>query len=297
MASEQAFWKNFAKGSAASTCSSAGRARRTATTPAATELQAILTEIFGSRTTVEWIEFGNEHNTPIGAGQHPEVDPRRPAVPAPSALVAEGGLRRRHDGYPIKIDGGSCPRDQGPGARAGCRRGAPPGRRVLGRADREVAGRRGAWGVTDPAAGGSQPGSQPEERPTAAAGARRPVRRSRRPARPGRVRWRFDPDGVLEIYPAPQPDVLARRVSGDDELGRVTEAIAATSGCSTSSASRRTTSTATAATGAVYWIADHLDGDADSSTTSGTRTSTRAATALGHQVRRIRNEWNEVHTV
>jgi crotonobetainyl-CoA:carnitine CoA-transferase CaiB-like acyl-CoA transferase len=67
MASEQAFWKNFAEG--------IGRPDLFEKWPGSKygdharnnkELQGILTEIFKSKTSAEWMEFGNAHNTPIG---------------------------------------------------------------------------------------------------------------------------------------------------------------------------------------------------------------------------------------
>ena len=175
------------------------------------------------------MEFGNTHNTPIGPVNTTKSIARRPAVPAPAAVDPEGRLDADMLPYPVLFADGELPAPhQGPGARAGCRRGAPPGRRVLGRADREVAGRRGAWGSDRPGGGGKPAGgSQPEESAGRACAAladqyARAVDRRDRAAYVGA----FHPDGVLEIDRAPQPDVLARRVSGHDELGRVTEAIA-----------------------------------------------------------------------
>ncbi len=66
MASEQAFWKNFAEG--------VGRADLFEAYPGSTyadhargnlELQRELREIFKTRTSEEWIAFGEEYNTPI----------------------------------------------------------------------------------------------------------------------------------------------------------------------------------------------------------------------------------------
>jgi crotonobetainyl-CoA:carnitine CoA-transferase CaiB-like acyl-CoA transferase len=66
MASEQAFWKNF--------CSGAGRMDLFEKWPGSKyadhargnrELQAVLRDIFRSRTTAEWLAFGVEFNTPI----------------------------------------------------------------------------------------------------------------------------------------------------------------------------------------------------------------------------------------
>ena len=66
MASEQAFWKNF--------CEGVGRSDLFEKWPGSKyadhargnlELQAILKEIFLTRTVQEWLEFGNEVNTPL----------------------------------------------------------------------------------------------------------------------------------------------------------------------------------------------------------------------------------------
>ena len=72
------------------TCSSGGRARSTPTTRVATlELRAILRDIFATRTSDEWLEFGLEHNTPIAPSNTPKTlldDPqfqdRFPLIPA-----------------------------------------------------------------------------------------------------------------------------------------------------------------------------------------------------------------------
>jgi len=74
MASEQAFWKNF--------CEGVGRLDLFERWPGKTfadharnnkELQAILTEIFKSKTSREWIEFGDRLNTPIAPVNTPRT--------------------------------------------------------------------------------------------------------------------------------------------------------------------------------------------------------------------------------
>ncbi len=96
MASEQAFWKNFAEG--------VGRMDLFERWPGSKfadharnnhELQAILTEIFKEKTADEWIEFGRDHNTPIAPVHTPKTiadDPqfqhRLPWIPA-SRLEAD----------------------------------------------------------------------------------------------------------------------------------------------------------------------------------------------------------------
>lgn len=74
MASEREFWRNF--------CEGVGRMDLFERWPGAkfadhargnTELQSILTEIFASKTSVDWIAFGNEHNTPIAPVNTPKT--------------------------------------------------------------------------------------------------------------------------------------------------------------------------------------------------------------------------------
>lgn len=74
MASEQAFWKNF--------CESEGRqdlfekwpgSRVADHAPGNRELQQILTDIFATRTSAEWIQRADEHNYPIGPVNTPET--------------------------------------------------------------------------------------------------------------------------------------------------------------------------------------------------------------------------------
>lgn len=73
MASEQAFWKNF--------CAGVGRMDLFDKWPGSKyadhargnrELQALLRDIFKTRTTREWITFGNEANTPIAPVNTPQ---------------------------------------------------------------------------------------------------------------------------------------------------------------------------------------------------------------------------------
>jgi crotonobetainyl-CoA:carnitine CoA-transferase CaiB-like acyl-CoA transferase len=73
MASEQAFWKNF--------CAGVGRMDLFEKWPGSKyadhargnrELQAVLREIFRSRTSAEWIEFSKQANTPIAPVNTPK---------------------------------------------------------------------------------------------------------------------------------------------------------------------------------------------------------------------------------
>ncbi len=74
MASEQAFWKNF--------CEAVGRMDMFERWPGSKyadharhnrEMQDELTKIFRSKTSAEWIAFGDEHNTPIAPVNTPQT--------------------------------------------------------------------------------------------------------------------------------------------------------------------------------------------------------------------------------
>ncbi|MFA5884110.1 MAG: CoA transferase [Acidimicrobiia bacterium] len=74
MASEREFWKNF--------CEGVGRADLFEQRPGEKyadharnnkELQGVLRDIFHTRTSAEWIAFGNEHNTPIAPVNTPKT--------------------------------------------------------------------------------------------------------------------------------------------------------------------------------------------------------------------------------
>lgn len=74
MASEQAFWKNF--------CDGVGRTELFEKWPGSTyadhargnrELQAELADVFRTRSTIDWVTFGDEHNVPIAPVHTPET--------------------------------------------------------------------------------------------------------------------------------------------------------------------------------------------------------------------------------
>jgi crotonobetainyl-CoA:carnitine CoA-transferase CaiB-like acyl-CoA transferase len=110
MASEQEFWKNF--------CAGVGRMDLFDRWPGSKfadhargnrELQSVLREIFRTRTSREWIEFGNDHNTPIAPVNTPKTiadDPqfqhRFPWLPA-----ARHGADML--GLPVKLAGEELP--------------------------------------------------------------------------------------------------------------------------------------------------------------------------------------------
>jgi len=83
MASEQEFWRNF--------CEGVGRIDLFERWPGSKyadhargnkELRTILREIFATRTTAEWIEFGKAHNTPLVPANSPKTLPDDPQFQA-----------------------------------------------------------------------------------------------------------------------------------------------------------------------------------------------------------------------
>jgi crotonobetainyl-CoA:carnitine CoA-transferase CaiB-like acyl-CoA transferase len=110
MASEQAFWKNF--------CEGIDRVDLFERWPGATygdhargnlELQAILTEVFGARSTVDWIAFGNEHNTPLAPVNTPKSILDDPQFRDRLRWLPKEDFDADMMAYPIKIDGGELP--------------------------------------------------------------------------------------------------------------------------------------------------------------------------------------------
>jgi crotonobetainyl-CoA:carnitine CoA-transferase CaiB-like acyl-CoA transferase len=94
MASEQAFWKNFCQGVdrmdlfekwPGSKFADHARGNR--------ELQRVLRDIFKARTSAEWIEFGNVHNTPIAP------------VNTPKTIADDPQFRHRFPWYPASEHG------------------------------------------------------------------------------------------------------------------------------------------------------------------------------------------------
>ncbi|MGK2928121.1 MAG: CaiB/BaiF CoA transferase family protein [Acidimicrobiales bacterium] len=74
MASEQAFWKNF--------CDGVGRTELFEKWPGSTyadhargnrELQAELADVFRTRSSIDWVTFGDQHNVPIAPVHTPET--------------------------------------------------------------------------------------------------------------------------------------------------------------------------------------------------------------------------------
>jgi crotonobetainyl-CoA:carnitine CoA-transferase CaiB-like acyl-CoA transferase len=94
MASERAFWKNF--------CDGVGRSELFEKWPGSKfadhargnrELQCELRDIFRSKSSADWIEFGNEHNTPIAP------------VNTPQTIASDPQFRARFQLYPAARHG------------------------------------------------------------------------------------------------------------------------------------------------------------------------------------------------
>jgi crotonobetainyl-CoA:carnitine CoA-transferase CaiB-like acyl-CoA transferase len=110
MASEQAFWKNFAEGIGQPELFEKWPGSKYADHAKGNkELQAILRDVFKSKTTAEWIEFGNRVNTPIAPVNttktivdDPQFQARFDWVPK-ERLVADQLL------LPLKLEGEDLP--------------------------------------------------------------------------------------------------------------------------------------------------------------------------------------------
>ena len=153
MASEQAFWKNF--------CEGVGRMDMFEKWPGSKygdhargnrEMQSrVLRDIFKTRTSAEWLEFGNEREHTDRTGQHAEDDRRRPAVPGPLPVDPGVAPRRRRDAdFRSSSSARSCRSRPGAEGRGAHRRRARDGARLRRRPDQGAArvGRpRGLTGV------------------------------------------------------------------------------------------------------------------------------------------------------
>jgi crotonobetainyl-CoA:carnitine CoA-transferase CaiB-like acyl-CoA transferase len=109
-ASEQAFWKNF--------CAGVGRddlferfpgSRVADHAPGNRELQAELRDIFLTRTSAEWIAFGDEHNTPIAPVHTPRTLPDDPQFHDRLGWLPRGELGAEQLPLPIKLVGDELP--------------------------------------------------------------------------------------------------------------------------------------------------------------------------------------------
>jgi crotonobetainyl-CoA:carnitine CoA-transferase CaiB-like acyl-CoA transferase len=110
MASEQAFWKNFCEGAGRMDLFERWPGKRYADHARNNrELQRELRNIFRTRTTAEWIEFGNEVNTPMAPvntsqsiADDPQFRDRFPWIPAARLGADEMGL-------PVRVAGEALP--------------------------------------------------------------------------------------------------------------------------------------------------------------------------------------------
>jgi crotonobetainyl-CoA:carnitine CoA-transferase CaiB-like acyl-CoA transferase len=110
MASEQEFWRNF--------CQGIGRPELFERWPGTTygdhargntELQSLLTQVFGSRTTAEWVAFGNKHNTPIAPVNTPQSIADDPQFQDRFTWQSRQQLDADMLGFPVKVEGADLP--------------------------------------------------------------------------------------------------------------------------------------------------------------------------------------------
>ena len=110
MASEQAFWKNFCDGVErpdlferwpGSKYADHARGNR--------ELQAELRDIFATRTSAEWMEFGGRVNTPIAPVNTPQTLPDDPQFQARLGWIPASRLGADQLGFPVNFAGEELP--------------------------------------------------------------------------------------------------------------------------------------------------------------------------------------------
>jgi crotonobetainyl-CoA:carnitine CoA-transferase CaiB-like acyl-CoA transferase len=110
MASEQAFWKNFCEGVdradlfekwPGSKYADHARGNR--------ELQAELRDIFATRTSAEWMEFGGRVNTPIAPVNTPQTLPEDPQFQDRLGWIPASRLGADQLGFPVKFAGQELP--------------------------------------------------------------------------------------------------------------------------------------------------------------------------------------------
>jgi crotonobetainyl-CoA:carnitine CoA-transferase CaiB-like acyl-CoA transferase len=110
MASEQAFWQNFCKG--------VGRADLFERWPGSKyadhaignrELQAELRDIFRTKTSAEWLAFGNTHNTPIAPVNSPRTIVRDPQFQDRLPLLPHEEHGADMLPFPVKFRGEELP--------------------------------------------------------------------------------------------------------------------------------------------------------------------------------------------
>ncbi|NLA37613.1 MAG: CoA transferase [Actinobacteria bacterium] len=111
MASEQEFWKNF--------CEGVGRPELFDRWPGSQygdhakgnrELQAILKDVFLTKTAAEWIHFGDEHNTPIAPVNTPKTIAEDPQFQARFEWMPADEVGAEMLGTPLKFADVDMPR-------------------------------------------------------------------------------------------------------------------------------------------------------------------------------------------
>lgn len=111
MASEQEFWKNF--------CEGVGRPELFERWPGSQygdhakgnrELQAILKDVFLTKTASEWIRFGDEHNTPIAPVNTPKTIAEDPQFQARFEWMPADEVGAEMLGTPLKFADVDMPR-------------------------------------------------------------------------------------------------------------------------------------------------------------------------------------------
>src|SRR3954447_20889821 len=110
MASEQAFWRNFCEGVdrldlferwPGSKYADHARGNR--------ELQRELREIFATRTSADWMEFGGRVNTPIAPVNTPQTLPDDPQFQARFGWIPASRLGADQLAFPVKFGDGELP--------------------------------------------------------------------------------------------------------------------------------------------------------------------------------------------
>ena len=155
MASEQSLWKNF--------CEAVDRTDLFERWPGSKyadhavgnlELRAELRDIFRTRTSTEWIDYGVERNFPVAPVNSPKTIAEDPQFQDRFHVVLRRPARRRAAGLPAQVHRRA---DAGPGARPDGRpahRGGPRRRAGMGRRqDRGVTGQGRPRRTVEPAIG------------------------------------------------------------------------------------------------------------------------------------------------
>jgi crotonobetainyl-CoA:carnitine CoA-transferase CaiB-like acyl-CoA transferase len=105
MASEQAFWRNFCVGvDRMDLCEKWPGSKYADHARGNRELQAQLRDIFATRTSAEWMEFGGRVNTPIAPVNSPKTLPQDPQFAARLGWIPAARLGADQLPFPVKFD-------------------------------------------------------------------------------------------------------------------------------------------------------------------------------------------------